>query len=78
MVLNICELDDTHLKQGEERWEGAMIEGRKEGGWKKGEDEGWVLRGAKTEKQQNMEETKKEGERRESDEGEKFIRRPPK
>lgn len=32
MVLNICELDDTHLKQREGRWEGDMIEGRKEGG----------------------------------------------
>lgn len=30
VVLNICELDDTHLKQREGRWEGAMIEGRKE------------------------------------------------
>lgn len=35
MVLNICELDDTHLKQREERWEGVMIEGR-EGGERDG------------------------------------------
>lgn len=38
VVLNICELDDTHLKR-EKRWEGAMIEGRKEGGQKGGRGE---------------------------------------
>lgn len=37
MVLNICELDDTHLKQREGRWEGGVIEGRK----REDEKEGW-------------------------------------
>lgn len=35
MMLNICELDDTHLKQRLGRREGVMIEGKRKGGtWK--------------------------------------------
>lgn len=55
-----------------------MIEGRKEGGWKGGRRRRrrGVLRGAKTEKQKNMEEAKMEGEIMETEEGAKFTRHP--